>query len=155
MLKVWQDKKPSETSKKALDSVGVERGHGSGRLQEQASMIRSKIYEVISFQLVDNQYIDICPVSYFQGFFGKFQNSTGQYRPPSSLHTGPQKVCPSPPPLPTKGKKSIEKQVKPQPSPSALSLKQKWETPHAWRWLLHSFHSAAMLSEPLLTTAQS
>lgn len=96
-----QDKKPSEISKKALDSVGVERGHGSGGLQEQASMIRSKIYEAIYFQLVDNQYIDICPVSYFHFLFGKFQNSTGQYRPPSSLHTAPQKVCHTH----TKGKK--------------------------------------------------
>lgn len=135
MLKVRQDKKPSETSEKTVDSVGVKEDMERGvmfRLQEQVSKTRQKqAYDAISFQPMDNQYI--CPVSYFQFLFAKFQCSAGQYRSTSPLHTAPQKICCSHTQK-KKKKKWIEKQVKPQPSPSALSLKQKWETPHAWRW---------------------
>lgn len=56
---------------------------------------------------MDNQYTHICPVSYFQFLFAKFQCSAGQYRSPSPLYTAPQKICCSH--TPQKKKKKREK----------------------------------------------
>lgn len=71
--------------------------------------------------------------SFFLPNFSAQVGNIGQHHPctqllkKSAAHTHKKK----------KKKRWIEKQVKPQPSPSApsaLSLKQKWEAPHAWRW---------------------
>lgn len=55
---------------------------------------RGSFYEATSFQPIDKQYTGICLSSHFQFLFAKFVCTDVQYRrPPSSLHTAPQKSC--------------------------------------------------------------
>lgn len=119
VLKVWQDKKPSGTSEKALDSVGVERGHGrEGHVQVARAIFKDKVKDRSKFmrQFPFNLWTTNTQISAkfltFNLFLTNFSaqlGNIGHHHPctqllkKSAAHTHTQK----------KRKIWIEKQVKP------------------------------------------